>query len=118
VLTILDSNSCDASYNESITINANVGLNEELASQLKFNVYPNPFTQLTKVEFDLEKAEDVKLEVFDMIGRNVYTHHAGVLTAGKQNIELNETQFDAKSAVYMVRVHIGNNVITRQLIKE
>jgi PKD repeat protein len=117
-LTILDSNSCDASYSESITINANVGLNEELASQLKFNVYPNPFTQSTKVEFDLEKAEDVKLEVFDMIGRNVYTLNAGLLTAGKQNIDLNESQFDAKSAVYMVRVHIGNNVITRQLIKE
>jgi PKD repeat protein len=117
-LSILDSNSCDASYNESITINANVGLNEELASQLKFNVYPNPFAQSTKVEFDLEKAEEVKLEVFDMIGRNVYTLNAGVLTAGKQNIELNETQFAAKSAVYMLRVHIGNNVITRQLIKE
>ncbi len=117
-LSILDSNLCDASYNESITINANVGLNEELASQLKFNVYPNPFVQSTKIEFDLEKAEDVKLEVFDMIGRNVFIHNAGVLTAGKQNIELNETQFAAKSAVYMVRVHIGNNVITRQLIKE
>jgi PKD repeat protein len=117
-LTILDANSCDASYSESITINANVGLNEELAAQLKFNVYPNPFTQSTKVEFDLENSENVKLEVFDMIGRNVYTHHAGLLTAGKQNIELNETQFSAKSAVYMVRVHIGNNVITRQLIKE
>ena len=89
-----------------------------MASQLKFNVYPNPFAQSTKVEFDLEKAEEVKLEVFDMIGRNVYTLNAGVLTAGKQNIEWNETQFAAKSAVYMVRVHIGNNVITRQLIKE
>lgn len=117
-LTILDSNSCDASYNESITINANVGLNEELAAQLKFNVYPNPFSQSTQVEFDLEKAEDVKLEVFDMLGRNVFTYNAGVLNAGKQNIQLNETQFSAKSAVYMVRVHIGNSVITRQLIKQ
>lgn len=117
-LTILDSNLCDASYSESVAINANVGLNEELAAQLKFNVYPNPFSSLTNVEFDLEKSENVKVEVYDMIGRNVYTNNAGVLTAGKQTIELNETQFAAKSAVYMVRVQIGNSVITRQLIKQ
>ncbi len=117
-LTILDSNLCDASYSESVAINANVGLNEELAAQLKFNVYPNPFSSLTNVEFDLEKSENVKVEVYDMIGRNVYTNNAGVLTAGKQTIELNETHFSAKSAVYMVRVGIGNSVITRQLIKQ
>ncbi len=117
-LTILDSNLCDAAYSESVAINANVGLNEELAAQLKFNVYPNPFSTSTNVEFDLEKSENVKVEVYDMIGRNVYTNNAGVLTAGKQTIELNETQFSAKSAVYMVRVQIGNSVITRQLIKQ
>jgi PKD repeat protein len=117
-LTILDSNLCDASYSESVAINANVGLIEELAAQFKFNVYPNPFSSLTNVEFDLEKSENVKVEVYDMIGRNVYTNNAGVLTAGKQTIELNETQFSAKAAVYMVRVQIGNSVITRQLIKQ
>jgi PKD repeat protein len=117
-LSILDSNLCDASYSESVSINANVGLNEELAAQIKFNVYPNPFAQLSNVEFDLEKSDNVKIELFDMIGRNVYTNNAGLLNAGKHNFELNETQFSAKSAVYMIRVTIGNKVVTRQLVKQ
>ncbi|MBP9688742.1 MAG: PKD domain-containing protein [Bacteroidia bacterium] len=116
-LTVLDENSCDALYTDTVKIDRRVGLNEDLATKVNLNVYPNPFTTTSNVVFDLDKSETVKIEVYDMIGRNVYTQDATTLASGKHTIELNESDFNAKSAVYMVRLHIGNSVITKQLIK-
>jgi PKD repeat protein len=118
-LTVQDSNSCDAVYVDSVNIDRRVGLEDNsFASSVNFNIYPNPFTSTSKIEFDLNSAEKVSVEVFDMLGRKVYSQNVGTMTAGVQSINLNENQFDAKSAVYMVRVYIGNDVISRQLVKQ
>ena len=118
-LTVQDSNSCDAVYVDSVNIDRRVGLEDNsFASSVNFNIYPNPFTSTSKIEFDLNSAEKVSVEVFDMLGRKVYSQNVGTMTAGIQSINLNENQFDAKSAVYMVRVYIGNDVISRQLVKQ
>lgn len=117
-LTVQDSNACDAMFTDTVSINRNVGMNDILAEQLNFNVYPNPFATSTKVVFDLDKSEKVTLEVYDMLGRKVYTNNAGNLNAGSHSMEVNESNFDAKSAVYMIRLTIGTNVISRQLVKQ
>jgi PKD repeat protein len=118
-LTVQDSNACDAIYVDSVNIDRRVGIEDNsFASSVNFNIYPNPFTSTAKIEFDLNTAEKVSVEVFDMLGRKVYSQNVGNMAAGVQSINLNENQFDAKSAVYMVRVYIGNDVISRQLIKQ
>lgn len=117
-LTVQDSNACDAVAVDSVEIDRRVGLNDLLAERVNFNVYPNPFATSSKVVFDLDKSEKVVLDVYDMMGRKVYTYQAGTLTAGSQNIEIDETKFDAKSAVYMIRLSIGSDVVSRQLIKQ
>ncbi|MBL8008610.1 MAG: hypothetical protein JNJ56_13895, partial [Ignavibacteria bacterium] len=35
--------------------------------------YPNPFNPNTKIKFDLQKSGNVKLEMFDILGRNIST---------------------------------------------
>jgi PKD repeat protein len=117
-LTVQDSNACDAVSVDSVFIDRRVGLNDVIAENVNFNVYPNPFATTTNVAFDLDKSEKVVLDVYDMMGRKVYTYQAGTLTAGPQSIEIDETKFDAKSAVYMIRLSIGTDVISRQLIKQ
>lgn len=118
-LTIQDANACDAVYVDSLFIDRRVGGKEnELEAKVNFNVYPNPFNTSTKVSFDLDNSENVKVEVYDLVGRKVFTKDAGNLSAGAHSIDLTESQFDAKSAVYMVRVYIGDDVITRQIVKQ
>lgn len=44
--------------------------------------YPNPFNPVTTVVFDLPEAADVRLQVFDALGRLVRTVEAGLVDAG------------------------------------
>lgn len=117
-LTVQDSNGCDATSVDSVFIDRRVGVNELLALQANFNVYPNPFENSANVVFDVDQTSAVSLDVFDMIGRKVFTQNLGLQTAGSKKITINEQDFDSKSSVYLIRLTIGDKVISRQLIKK
>jgi subtilisin-like proprotein convertase family protein len=77
--------------------------------------YPNPFNPATKISFSLEKQYDVKLAVYDMIGREVsilvndrmnpgqynFNFNSGVLSSGVYfyTLYLNGSRFDTKKMV-------------------
>jgi flagellar hook assembly protein FlgD len=42
-----------------------------------FQNYPNPFNPSTQIQFTLEKAEKVRLDVFNILGQRVRTMLAG-----------------------------------------
>lgn len=52
--------------------------------------YPNPFNPTTWVRYSLPNASNVRLEVFDMVGRSV-----AVLARGKQSAGIHTAAFDA-----------------------
>lgn len=81
-----------------------------LQFQLRQN-YPNPFTELTHVQFALPIACPVTLEVYDVLGRKVGTLLAGrpfpkgrfeILWEGKD-----EAGFTVPSGHYFCRMHAG-----------
>lgn len=69
--------------------------------------YPNPFNPSTTIQYQLPQQEAVRLEVFDMAGRNVRT-----LIAGEQQEAGTHTlRFDASnlsSGMYFVRLQAGS----------
>ena len=44
--------------------------------------YPNPFTEITRIQFRLNDTAEVRFEVFDMTGKLVYTEDHGKIPAG------------------------------------
>ena len=89
-----------------------------LEAKVNFNVYPNPFSSSTNVAFELNQTQEVALEVYDLLGRRVYAESARTLATGKHIMNIDDSKFDSRSSAYMVRLHIGNEVISRQIIKE
>jgi len=81
--------------------------------------YPNPFNPSTTICFSLEKATDVELAVFDILGRKVSCLHNGALPAGEQRIVWDGTN-DAgqrlSSGVYFYRLTMGDEVETRKMM--
>lgn len=51
--------------------------------------YPNPFNPTTKIKFSLPKSGFVKLEVFDIVGREVSTLLNEIKNAGEHTITFN-----------------------------
>jgi hypothetical protein len=75
--------------------------------------YPNPFNPATTIRFGLPEQADVRLEVYNLIGRRV-----AVLVSESRNAGWHTATFDASalaSGVYFYRLQAGAMVITRKL---
>jgi glucuronoarabinoxylan endo-1,4-beta-xylanase len=76
--------------------------------------YPNPFNPTTTIIYQLPKVSDVKIKVFDMLGREV----ANLLNV-KQKAGMYSVRFDATifpSGVYLCRLTAGNYSETIKMI--
>ncbi len=70
--------------------------------------YPNPFNPVTTLRFDLPKADNVKVEIFNTVGRLVSVLTDRYMEAGSW-----EVNFDASflsSGVYLYKVTAGTDV--------
>jgi predicted acyl esterase len=76
--------------------------------------YPNPFNASTTVGFELPLSSEVRLCVYDMLGREV-----SVLVNERRDAGVHERKFDASelsSGVYFYRLTAGEHVQTKKAI--
>ncbi len=76
--------------------------------------YPNPFNPSTTIRFALPQAEQVRLAVYDMLGREL-----AVLVDGQRPAGWHSATFDARdlaSGMYLYRLEAGAQVITQQMV--
>ena len=82
------------------------------AYRLRSN-YPNPFASATTIGYELPQATEVKLEVYDVLGRKVATLVDASMPAGAH-----EVRFDAgrlSAGIYVYRLSSQDMVLTRTL---
>lgn len=75
--------------------------------------FPNPFNPTTNISFTLPQAGEVRLQVFDLLGREVST-----LVNSRQSAGAHTVTFDASSlssGVYIYRLQVSGVVLTRKL---
>ncbi len=75
--------------------------------------YPNPFNPVTNIKYSIANNSNVKLVVFDMLGREVAT-----LVNGAQNAGSYEVAFDASnlsSGIYVYTLTSGNFTSSKKL---
>ncbi len=76
--------------------------------------YPNPFNPSTSIVFDLEFAANVSLQVFDILGRAVYSAPARSLQAGSNHrIVVDAADLQSGMYVYQLTAENGNNTLAR-----
>jgi hypothetical protein len=76
--------------------------------------YPNPFNPSTSIKFELAKSSDVKLSVYDILGREV-----SVLVNERRDAGVHEVRFDGSnlaSGVYFYRLQAGDFVSSKKLL--
>jgi subtilisin len=75
--------------------------------------YPNPFASATTLRYSLPRAADVRLEVFDALGRRVATLAAGEQAAGTHEVTWEVSSL--ASGVYIARLVAADAVETQRL---
>jgi len=80
---------------------------------------PNPFNPLTKINFFLPAAAEVKLEVFDLAGRRVRVLFDGPLPAGSNQVAWdgrNQDGQDTPSGAYFYKVTGPQETLTAKMM--
>lgn len=75
--------------------------------------YPNPFNPSTFIHFIMPETADVKLAVYDMIGREVAVLVDGRVSQGSHTVSWDAG--NASSGVYLYRLTSNGQVLTRKM---
>ena len=76
--------------------------------------WPNPFSFLTKIHYELPFPDHVLLQVLDINGKKVATLVDGEIPAGSHDINFNATNL--QNGVYFCRLVTSNNTLLRKLV--
>ncbi|MDG5766029.1 T9SS type A sorting domain-containing protein [Balneolales bacterium ANBcel1] len=75
--------------------------------------YPNPFNPSTSIPFTLPRSGQVRLEVFDLLGRRLATLIDGELSAGSHTVSWSAEHH--ASGVYIYRLVTEDGISTRKM---
>jgi len=81
--------------------------------------YPNPFNPATRIQYSLEKAVQVSLKVYNLLGFEVATLVNGRQAAGSYSVPfsaINGNNSTLASGVYFYRLEAGSFVSTKKLV--
>ena len=90
-------------------------LGTEIPKEFKlYENYPNPFNPTTKIKFDLQKASQTAITIYDITGKEVETLINENLSAGKY--ELQWDGINKSSGVYFYRINTNEFTDIKRMI--
>lgn len=79
-----------------------------------FQNYPNPFNPTTNVKFAIPKASNVRVTIYDALGKEVRTLVNNYLSAGTHTFEFNARHL--ASGIYLYRIEADNFVKVNKML--
>ncbi len=92
---------------------ATTGIKESLSNAL--SVYPNPFDQDALIEFDIDQAKTMNIQIVDVVGKTLYNEQK-VFSAGKNSFTLSSLT-TLENGVYFLRIGKGDESVTKKIVK-
>ena len=81
--------------------------------------FPNPFNPTTTIEFSLEKAGDVSLDIYNVMGQHVRSLESNVMAPGAHAVVWNgrdDSGNAVSSGVYISRLRMGEAVQSKAML--
>ena len=97
-----------------------VPVSKEIPSEFKlYQNFPNPFNPATKIKFDIPAnvkytTANMKLVVYDILGKEVVTLFDQKLNPGTYEVEFNAGYYS--SGIYFYKITAGNFIDTKKLV--
>lgn len=83
------------------------GIKKVKASNLNVSVYPNPFTSMVNVKYELTSGTNVELILYNLVGEKVRVKELGYQTMGRHEVTLDKG--DLSSGMYILHVNTDDN---------
>ena len=105
-VTVTDANNCTGRTSISIPCATNVS---EIVESNNLKIYPNPLTQASVLEFELEESQNISLHAYNQMGQIVGQVHTGEVSAGKQRVSL-QTLADLPKGFYYLQLQSDRGI--------
>jgi hypothetical protein len=109
--------------NISFTNNATLAINDEEnllpKSFALHDNYPNPFNPSTTIRFDLPKATDVSILVFNVLGQKIKTIERNQMNPGYHSITWNATNdygSQVSAGMYFYQLRTSDFIRTKKMV--
>ncbi len=89
---------------------------EKIPDGIMLNLYPNPTSGNTTLQFKLAKEENVTVELYSMLGERLWTQSQGKVSSGAHFITI--PCKNLQSGIYFVKLSTDNTTLTKKLVME
>lgn len=83
---------------------------------LELKNYPNPFQEQTTISYKLTKAEQVKLAIYDLSGKQLFTVAEAYQSSGIYSYRLSASEHGLIPGIYFYKLEAGNSAQTMKMI--
>ena len=106
-------NGCSRSSLPFAVVNAGIA---QYQKETVFSIVPNPVNQFATLSFEMTNTTVVSIEAYDLIGNKIAVLVDSEKMQGAQNKILNCSNWAA--GTYFLKIHTGDEVLYRKLVKE
>ncbi len=93
-----------------------VGIND-ISIDRSLRIFPNPIGPNSVISFDLLNLEEVVVEVYDLLGREISKRNYGNLSAGSHQLSLGK-DIASQKGIFIVKIRFDKEVVTRKVLVE
>ena len=79
-----------------------------------YSAYPNPFNPSTAIKFDISKASNVNIEIYDSNGSYVESVLSNTMIPGSYEIIWNASGLP--SGIYFIHMNVGSDMFTEKVL--
>jgi hypothetical protein len=90
-----------------------VSINEEVKNNYNLNIYPNPFNNEATIAFDLKETSTAVLNIYDIVGKNVYSNNLGTVNPGVNFVDFDGSNLEI--GMYIVKLTVNNETVTKKI---
>lgn len=102
-------------YIDDLTISGSpIGM-DDLERQINLSIAPNPTTSSTAVTMALMETSNIRMEIIDILGKEVTPVFAQELSNGAHRLDVDMASFT--SGVYYLRIFVNNDMIVKKVVK-
>ncbi len=113
--TVTDDNGCNNS--DEVTISTFAVSTQDIPTQLSYwNIYPNPVTTQSILEYQLSEKSSVNIELFNILGEQLAIVEDQNQDRGTYQYRLSEYLSGKASGIYFIRMNINGKSLTQKVI--
>jgi hypothetical protein len=92
-----------------------IDIAENEFSEVKINVFPNPFSNTFSLNYNIPEKSKIKMELINLIGEQVSVYFDGYKPEGSYREEISAAGI--ASGIYFVKLSINDQVAYKKIVK-